>query len=350
MRIVMKTHLFAIGVATVLGPCLLSAGYAATNSEYIHLIRHRDSNGNLLMAPKQHQPESAVIQKTMMPSQPKMFERQSTDWGMTAQEVKANEPVQPSWELQSPVLAGYEQRVAYHTQIEGIEAGLTYTFYENRLGQAKYVFEPRHDDPVNYIQDFHQVKNWISESYGSPSLEQEIWLDDLYQYDSSLWGQAIMRGHLVMVAEWEKPGTDIVLVLDGGNDAVGLVADFSSTTVVMPISYDTQSQDEYVEETVKETSVQETVLTPSAEDAMTEEAVFDQSSEDEISSEVSTDTEVAAQTFEEELDDWYEMEEMLMDESEEMWLDEEIDDIPDDAHSGSFQTNPQATETSNHHL
>jgi hypothetical protein len=200
MGTVMKTHLFLIGALSVLGTSLLTTSYAASPSEYLHFTRHRDSNGNLLMAPTQHQAESSVMQKTVMPSQPKTFERRSTDWGMSVQEVKENEPVQFSWELQSPVLSDNEQRVAYHTQIEGVEAALTYTFYENHLGQAKYVFEPQHDDAVEYVQDFHTLKNWISQSYGSPTSVQEIWLENLYQYDKNLWGQAVMRGHLVMVA------------------------------------------------------------------------------------------------------------------------------------------------------
>ncbi len=242
----MKTHFFLMSLVALLGTAVLTTSYAANTSEYLHFTRHRDSQGNLLMAPTQPQSETSVIQKTMMPSQPKTLERRSTDWGMSSQDVKANEPVQPSWELQSPVLAENEQRVAYHTQIEGIEAALTYTFYEDHLGQAKYVFEPQHDDAVEYVQDFHTVKNWISQSYGSPTSVQDIWLDTLYQYDQSLWGQAVLRGHLVMVAEWKQPGTDIVLMLDGGDDTIGLVADFASTTFVVPVSFAIGSMEESV--------------------------------------------------------------------------------------------------------
>ena len=247
---VMKTHFFLTSTVVVLGVSLFSTSYAANTSEYLHLIRHRDSSGNLLVAPAQHQAKPSVMKKTVMPAQPKTFERRSTDWGMSLQEVKENEPVQPSWELMSPVLANSEQRVGYHTKIEDIPAALTYSFYENHLGQAKYVFEPEHEDAAEFVGDFHAVKDWITQSYGSPTHVEEIWLDDLYQYDESLWGQAVLRGHLVMVAEWEKPGTDIVLVLDGGDDTVGLVADFASTTVVRPVVYDISSQEDNIDEAV----------------------------------------------------------------------------------------------------
>ena len=311
----MKTHLFLIGALSVLGTSLLTTSYAASPSEYLHFTRHRDSNGNLLMAPTQHQAEPSVMQKTVMPSQPKTFERRSTEWGMSVQEVKENEPVQFSWELQSPVLSDYEQRVAYYTQIEGVEAALTYTFYEDHLGQAKYVFEPQHDDAVEYVQDFHTLKNWISQSYGSPASDQEIWLEKLYQYNENLWGQAVMRGHLVMVAEWKNPGTDIVLVLNGGDDTVGLVADFSSTTFMVPVSFDPQSQEESVEEVIEDNTIQEALPTEPTADALAEEvSVQDMPNENGSSGEFHPETEVASQGPVSEMDELEEIEQMLNEE------------------------------------
>ncbi|MDX2347584.1 MAG: hypothetical protein QNK38_01890, partial [Nitrospirota bacterium] len=311
----MKTHLFLIGALSVLGTSLLTTSYAASPSEFLHFTRHRDSNGNLLMAPTQHQAESSVMQKTVMPSQPKTFERRSTDWGMSVQEVKENEPIQFSWDLQSPVLSDYEQRVAYHTQIEGVEAALTYTFYEDHLGQAKYVFEPQHDDAVEYVQDFHTLKNWISQSYGLPTSVQEIWLEKLYQYDQNLWGQAIMRGHLVMVAEWKNPGTDIVLMLNGGDDTVGLVADFASTTFVVPVSFDPQSQEESVEEGIEDNTIQEVLPAEPTADVLAEEvSVQDMPNENGGSGEFHPETEVASQGPVSEMDELEEIEQMLNEE------------------------------------
>ena len=255
MRIAMKTHLFLTGAVFVFGTSLLTTSFAHDVSEYLHLTRHRDSNGHLLAGPTHHQAEPPVIQKTVVPAQPKTIERRSTDWGMNAQEVKMNEPVQPSWELQSPILENYEQRVSYRSQIEGIDTSLTYTFYEDKLAQANYLFEPKHDDVVEYIQDFHTVKNWITQSYGTPTSVQEIWLDPLYRYDQSLWGQAVMRGHLKMVAEWRNDTTQITLLLDGGDDTIGLMADFDSVAIVPPVP--TESSVMVVYPTMEENTIEE---------------------------------------------------------------------------------------------
>ncbi|WP_447963046.1 hypothetical protein [Nitrospira sp. Ecomares 2.1] len=230
----MKTLFSLTGAVVMLGTTLLTTSLAFEASEYLTLTRHRDSDGHLLAGPTHHQPQPSVIQKTVVPAQPQIFERRSTEWGMNAQEVKLNEPVQPVWELQSPVLEPYEQRVGYRRQIEEIDASLTYTFYEDQLAQANYLFEPKHDDAVDYVQDFHTVKDWITQSYGMPTSFQEIWLDSLYQYDQSLWGQALLRGHLKMVAEWRNETTNITLILDGGEDTIGLMADFDSVAIIAP--------------------------------------------------------------------------------------------------------------------
>lgn len=331
MGMTMNTQIVMTGAVVVLGTVVATTGLAFSQPEYLHFMRHRDSNGNLMIAPAQPHPihsevqepamtpaalptapmvspdavvntpieqksqesmatpaalpetplestdavvtapiaqegqepvagtaalpesplespdavvtvpmipegqdSSSVIQKTAVPSQPKLFEQLRANWGMSALDVKANQTMAPSWELRTPVLGEFEQRIAYRTEIEGIDTSLSYTFYQDQLAQAKYVFEPQHDDSSHFIQDFHAVQNWISQSYGAPTSVQEIWLDTLYQYDKSLWGQALMRGHLVMVSEWKTGESRIALVLNGGDDLVGLVADFSSNHIKLP--------------------------------------------------------------------------------------------------------------------
>jgi hypothetical protein len=343
METAMKTHLILFSTVAVLGTSFLSTSYATPPSEYLHFTRHRDSNGNLLMGPTQHQAEPSVMQKTMMPSQPKTFERRSTDWGMSVHDVKENEPIQSSWELQAPVLADLEQRVAYHTQIEGVEAALTYTFYQDHLGQAKYVFDPQHEDAADYVQDFHTLKDWISQSYGAPTSAQEIWLDTLYQYDKSLWGQALKRGHLVMVAEWKNPGTDIVLVLDGGDETVGLVADFSSTTYVVPVSFDSQNSEQNIEKVMEETTIQEALpVEPAAESLVEDASVQEMPVEFGQSGEFHPEAEVASQSPGNGIQELQEIEQML---NQEFPIIEPVDPVTEGSPMDSGMIEPVIEET-----
>lgn len=267
----MKTFKVLAGVFAVSGAFLLTTSVAADTSEYVHFTRHRDSNGHLLAGPTQpqSQSQSLIKQKTGIPATPNMQEGRRTDWGMNAQEVKTHEPVQPVWELHFPILDQNEQRVAYRSQIEGIDTSLIYTFYEDRLAQANYWFEAKHDDLAEYVQDFHMVKNWIIQFYGKPAMVQEIWLDPLYRYEKSLWGQAVMRGHLKMVAEWQNATTHITLLLDGGDETIALLADFDSMVVVPPALLETRMIEDLPDERLSSTdndSMEETEVSDPSED------------------------------------------------------------------------------------
>jgi hypothetical protein len=118
-----------------------------------------------------------------------------------------------------------------------------------------------------------------------------------------------------MVAEWKNPGTDIVLVLNGGDDTVGLVADFSSTTFMVPVSFDPQSQEESVEEVIEDNTIQEALPTEPTADALAEEvSVQDIPNESGDSGEFYPETEVASQGPVSEMDELEEIEQMLNEE------------------------------------
>ena len=179
--------------------------------------------------------EESIIKKTVIPAQPKSFSFRDTRWGMSIPEVKANETASFSWELHAPILELGEDRLGYHTTVvEDLEAVIAYKFADNQLTNTKYVFESKHEDEIRYLEDYEKVKNWISQTYGQPKSEEQIWLDDLYNYAEELWGKAVVRGHLTMVAEWEVEETSIVLILNGGDENVGLIADFSSKELPSP--------------------------------------------------------------------------------------------------------------------
>jgi hypothetical protein len=134
----------------------------------------------------------------------------------------------------------------------------------------------------------------------------------LYQYDKSLWGQALKRGHLVMVAEWKNPGTDIVLVLDGGDEAVGLVADFSSTTYVVPVSFDSQNSEQNIEKVMEETTIQEALpVEPAAESLVEDASVQEMPVEFGKSGEFHPEAEVASQSPVNDIQELQEIEQML---------------------------------------
>ena len=235
MSTIRQMGLVCCAVMTV-GVGVWTNGFAFNSHEYIHLINHRDNYGNLVV-PQRKKPtveKSSIVKKTVIPALPKNYTFRKTQWGMTIPQVKTNETAKFSWELQAPLLTAGDSRLGYHAMVEGIEAFLSYSFTNDRLMKAKYLFDSNHEDERLYLADYEAVRNWIVQKYGPPQSEEQLWLDDLYHYSEELWGRAVVRGHLTMVAEWEVKGTSIILLLNGGDESVGLMADFTSKEAPSP--------------------------------------------------------------------------------------------------------------------
>ena len=210
---------------------------AQDGTGFIYLVHHRDQYGNLVSPPKsspRKDTQKSRAQKTVIPSQPNRYVFRNSQWGMSVTEVKEHETVPLEWEVHAPVLSEGEARIGYRSTIEGIDASIGYSFENHRLVEAKYLFDSHHTDDRHYLEDYRMIQQWITQAYGSPDTEETLWLNDLYRYDPALWGRAIVHGHLTLVTEWNKEGTKIVLLLNGGGDSVGLMANFSAKTLHAP--------------------------------------------------------------------------------------------------------------------
>ncbi|WP_447968927.1 hypothetical protein [Nitrospira sp. M1] len=257
----MKQPLFSCSLVVVLVTGIYSPGLAGHYDEVLHLVNHRDQHGHLVVP--QHSngssDESAVLsepqvtsnmemsgastteaysndessdvmKKTVLPALPGRYTFRNTNWGMSIPTVKTKETAELLWELDSQPLAPGEHRLGYQTRISEIDAVLTYAFEHDHLIQAKYLFETNEaQNDAQPLWSYKKVKSWISQTYGPPQSEEKLWSNELYRYAPELWGRALMRGHLTIVDEWNVDGTSIILLLNGGDDSVGLIAEFSNT-------------------------------------------------------------------------------------------------------------------------
>lgn len=191
----------------------------------VRLVNHRDLNGNLVWPQKSRR---SVVQTMARSARPDRSIFQRDQWGANAARIRAQESARLLWEVQAPVLEQGERRLGYETTVSGLSAILTYRFMHDRLRETKYLFDVPYDETAEHLlAHYETVKTWIARSYGEPASEAYLWLDTLYQYAPKLWGKAVMRGHLTVVAEWQVQGTSITLILNGGNeDDVGLLAQF----------------------------------------------------------------------------------------------------------------------------
>jgi hypothetical protein len=84
-------------------------------------------------------------------------------------------------------------------------------------------FNHEHTNKNDFIWDYEQLKELLSEKYGEPNFDNVSWEDDLYKDDKSKWGFAISIGDVRMACSWEIEDTSIRLILHGENYEISFV-------------------------------------------------------------------------------------------------------------------------------
>ena len=104
----------------------------------------------------------------------------------------------------------YLRNLSDHGVLEG------YEFRHESLIRGQYVLLQR---PLNGLNEFigyyHTLKDRLTTAYGSPTNDQTVWDNDLYQPVPSYWGVAVLIGHLHYHASWETEDGTITLELTG---------------------------------------------------------------------------------------------------------------------------------------
>ena len=149
------------------------------------------------------------------------FDFRGTSWGMTAAQVLVSESDEP-----------YESTtdsLVYSVEVAGLEAYTVYSFIDDTLVFAGYVFAAEHSNDNLYIKDYEKVKSIISRKYGEPSKDDLRWSNDLYRDREDNYGRAISAGHMTMTAIWHVEGTMITLGLSGDNYEISHFVSYAST-------------------------------------------------------------------------------------------------------------------------
>jgi len=135
------------------------------------------------------------------------FDFRRTRWGMSKEEVMANEPGEPIFNT--------ENSVEYRVFIDELQTQTNYKFYNDKLIRAGYYFPKRYEDKNEYIKNYNTIKEMIIESKGSPMIDKEVQLDPSAKIDLENKGQEVCDGKLIYGAQWYYPGSNIQLVLLG---------------------------------------------------------------------------------------------------------------------------------------
>jgi hypothetical protein len=132
-------------------------------------------------------------------------------------------------------------------------------------------------------------------------------------------------------------------VLDGGDETVGLVADFSSTTYVVPVSFDSQNSEQNIEKVMEETTIQEALpVEPAAESLVEDASVQEMPVEFGQSGEFHPEAEVASQSPGNGIQELQEIEQML---NQEFPIIEPVDPVTEGSPMDSGMIEPVIEET-----
>jgi len=133
----------------------------------------------------------------------------NTYWGASAMDVKGSETAELVEEDGGALL--------YRGQVLDIDTSMLYLFTQDgRLNRAYFRTLPLHSNDALYLEDYENLKRALTQKYGTPILDEEIWHDDLYMGGSrSDLAMAVSKGDLAFVAEWENEDTTVTLFLNG---------------------------------------------------------------------------------------------------------------------------------------
>lgn len=151
------------------------------------------------------------------------FTFRNTRWGMSLEEVKVSEPLEPAQ------TAG--DMIGYKTKVLQKDVLLAYIFADKKLVRAKYVLAERHSNKTDFIQDYKDFKKILTEKYGKPKREDVVWKDDFYKSDPSHWGMAVATGRLSYFSTWETSDSEIICALYGDNFNITCGVEYTSKSL-----------------------------------------------------------------------------------------------------------------------
>jgi len=82
---------------------------------------------------------------------------------------------------------------------------IEYAFEENKLFFLNYKLELRNDDlsDSSFISEYDYLKNRLTNIYGEPLYEEEIWFDEKQKDDEDMINQVIEKGDCLKVTLWQ---------------------------------------------------------------------------------------------------------------------------------------------------
>ncbi len=111
-----------------------------------------------------------------------------------------------------------EEVLLYQDEVGGLDFSVYYQFVDDQLVSGAYILSESYMNENQYIKDYDNLQSSLTEKYGAPIKNEELWSGDLYRDEPRAeWGMALATGDLRMISLWENEDTDISLHVAGEN-------------------------------------------------------------------------------------------------------------------------------------
>lgn len=155
------------------------------------------------------------------------YDFRQAKWGMSDKEVRNNENI---------IEEGTDRSGNFYSVTEDNFAELpvrvSYYFSNNKLVGGGYIFTSSHIRENEYIDDYEQIKRYMTDIYGAPDDEIMLWQNTKaqaeFEDDPGHWGDAICLGKLSFITKWESRRTLIELFLKGANKQIKIAIRYIS--------------------------------------------------------------------------------------------------------------------------
>lgn len=138
------------------------------------------------------------------------FDFRGTRWGMTRDEVKKAEPKPPKHETEDSLIydGKYKDMITY----------ITYQFKDGKLYRAGVLYPEKLASDSLYLENYENLKQDVIKAYGEPALDDETLLNTDAVIEPDKKAEAVCRGDLMLGAQWNVPGSMVVLMFRGDGE------------------------------------------------------------------------------------------------------------------------------------
>lgn len=164
--------------------------------------------------------DSHIYSLTVKGSENKEADFRMAKWGDSKQMVMQKEG--------KTNFSPFDDVYLFSDVVAGINCDVVYIFTSDKLTMAKYLFNPTHSNKNDFIKDFRELANLMTEKYGKPDYDTPEWRNSLYKDDPDEYGFAVSLGHLSYSAGWFGKTTDITVALYGENYEISLIIQYVS--------------------------------------------------------------------------------------------------------------------------